>query len=424
MQSILQDNQMLSCLWLLVSLALSSSLIQAMIDRPFDPYLIKKPFLRQDDATGRVWVQPFALTVGRSWGDFEDNGIPVFDVFGRYDQIEVDRALRKVGATSHSLLRSDWIDLINTAPWAMNGKIEAYGVAFHWYRFLHEHVAFGIMGGAFHLTSRLEMDLERGPLTGALMGYGDTRELFLVNEELKDILKARPGFWIKNGVTDLDIYLRWFQACDYFCRFKRIDFGVQTGILVPTAPAVDIFNPASVMPFGYNKHWGFYFDFNANFVLKEDWHAGLFFVVSKRFSKVQLQRFPVRSEPSNFGALVTRADVHPGVTFGFCPWVNILSLREGIGLRISYSLIKHSADDWREVDGCSLDKANLPLLRERSEWMVEHVSLGLTYDHAHKYDDHRMIPIFSLIWDIPVNKAFAHHAFKTNGISLIVEFDY
>ena len=76
--------------------------------------------------------------------------------------------------------------------------------------------------------------------------------------------------WVKGGIGDLDLHVRWRRFWDHALKIKSIDLNIQSGLLVPVGTKSDKYYPSSV-PFMGNGHWGIYFDAISEFELKQNW---------------------------------------------------------------------------------------------------------------------------------------------------------
>lgn len=415
----------------ILSLCVSFSAMAMIDNRYLVPYLLEKPFVRLDSSLNRLQIQPFIMTARHSFGDDDESHQPLFNIYGSYNEVEIDKAALFAGDISKSLLRSDFQGFVNSIPWFMNGHMEAYGVGAHWYLNWYQHVTpcithcfgFGIVGGVMHVGSRLSLERNTKASQAALLGPGDIFDITVTNAELHKALGLQPPLWSKTGITDLDIYLRWASVLDYRFKLKRLEAAFKLGLLAPTADPRNINNPASI-PFGLDRHWGMYGEVRVDAVLKEDLSAGFLLNLSKRFRRTSLQRMPIFREPTNYGAVVGLAEVEPGVTIGFLPYVNFERVRNGLGFRVDYSLVFHEEDEWDDRRRDRSIPVNLGLLERRSQWGLEHLTLGIMYDFAYNCEYHGTKPIASFMWDIPVQVVVSREAFKTHGISLIFELEF
>ena len=397
--------------------------IEGMIDNRFVvPYLCHKPFLSYRDSWFHGVVQPFAMTTRRSYDEFEDKR-GLFEINGNYNQVDIDNALILSGRTTESLFRSDLRGLFQSLPWAMGGRLEIYGVALQGYLALTDYFGLGASWAFMHVNSRLRLKRDTEVLGSLIVGAGDAREIFLTKEQMNKALGLTPGIYITNTPSDGELYARFAYVRDYICKLQHLDVALKLGVLVPTAKARAINNPAS-FSVGGDKHWGLYGEFTGDFILKQDLRAGFLINISKRLKRTACHRMPVCSEPINFGAVVGNAQVNPGITVGFSPYVTFECVRDGLGFRLAYTLVHHKNDQWSDRREVRDVPVNLTRVENLSEWSREYLTLGVLYDFAYDKQVRGSTPVVSLTWDIPVSGIITKRAFKTHGVSFIIESDF
>lgn len=413
--------------WYFITILLYSLSALCMVDNRFlVPNLFQKPFLlHSHDRKHHLTIQPFAMTARSAFG--QENGIEneneLFEVFGRYDQTEIDKALQLSGRTSSSLFRSDWQGYLGPLHWLMKGHFDVYGLGFHYRYDIHQYFSMGIIAAAMHANSRMETIKDRFSMNQFIADPGNFRELFLLKNEMNELLDLCPGLWQKNAVADIDIYIRPAFTREYFLKCRRFDTGCRIGVLAPAAPERNINNPASV-PLGGDRHWGMYVSLEGDFDVHEDIQMGFSLQFIKRFARTACHRMPAACEPDNYGAIIGIARVHPGLTIGFNPYVAFKEVREGLGFLLAYNLTAHSADNWHVLGAARKLHPNIPLVEKRSEWRSEHATIGAFYDCAYTSEVRQYEPVVSFTWDIPVDWLLAKRAFRTHGISFIVEMQF
>lgn len=405
---------------------LSVGSLSGMVDNRFlVQNLFQKPFFIHTERQHHFVVQPFAMTArsafGRMNGVDEESGL--FEVYGRYDQKEIDKALQRSGRTSESLFRSDWRGYIGGIPWIMQGHLDIFGLGGHYCYEINDYCKVGTIFAVMHATSRLEMI--RDPFTPGsfFIEPGNERELFLIKEEMNQALGVCPGVWQKTGVADWDIYVRLGYKRDYYARCHRFDVGVRLGMLAPTAPARNINNPAS-FPLGGNKHWGMYVSLEGDFDIHEDIQAGVTLQFIKRFDKTQCHRMPSCNEPENYGAVVGLAAVDPGLTIGFNPYITFKEVRDGLGFFLAYNLTAHEEDNWRPCGAVRALHPHTRSIEKVSEWRAEHATIGVMYDTGAVFEERCHHPVVTFTWDIPVDWLLSQRSLRTHGISFLFETQF
>ena len=409
-----------------------------MADNRFlDPALFQKPFLIHDYYNHHLMVQPFVLTAGSAFG--RETGIDrdheLFEIFGHYNQADIDKALQLSGRTSGSLFRSDLQGLVGGIPWEMKGHFDMYGLGFHYFYEACDYFGLGVILFALHANSRLEMTRNLREASALFSQPGDIQELFLVRQEMSEALDLCPGIWHKSGIGDIDVYLKAKWKREYYLRCRRIDVGARVGMLAPTAPRRNINNPASI-PLGGDGHWGVYGMIDADFDIHEDIQAGCLLQFIKRIAKTQCYRMPAVCnskcerpedevfEPINFGAIVGQAYVDPGITLNFTPYIAFKGVRDGLGFLLSYNITMHECDTVRAVGAAAELHPNTRAIQFLSKWRSEHATLGVFYDCGYYYEERFHKPIVSFTWDIPVDWLLSKRSFRTHGVSFILETQF
>ncbi len=394
---------------------------QAMtFDNRFVP-LYQKQYTKFEDYLSHLIVQPFASTADSAYNDTgETTSITAFN--GPYDMVKIDKALQLSGKTSGSLFRSDWMGLA-TVPWDPYGLLETQGVAFLYHQSLGCHMALGVSALFMHVGYHQQFRREVGGIQTSLPAQpeGDENELLLLKQTMNRLIGVSSPEFSAFGFGDLDIYLRAGDRFDYLLKMRSIDVGGRLGVIIPTGGKLDINNPASV-PFGGNGFWGIYGAIDAEFELKRDMKLGALLRLNKRFTKTIQSRFPVLLEPTNYGINVGPLKVDPGFTFIIAPYFRLDGLREGFGLLVGYTFVKHQKDDITDMRCDKSVNAALACVYKRSSWVMEHVTLEFRYDFGRFKEDRGLSPIVSFAWDIPTNFFVTpKRTPKTNFVSLLIE---
>ncbi len=429
-------------IFLLIS-GISCSIVGMTFDNRFFP-LLDKPILRHDDVHFFFRAQPFIMFADEaSLRDEEDReGAGLFDGEGKFFQHHLDSALGELKKSSKEPLRPDLAAELQRATWSFPGRLDAAGVALRWYYRLNPNWEIGGSWLFIGARSRIDRILREGEL---LLTDGDRRDLEASHELSMLLNKTKSALWSKVGIGDLDLYVRLGMLKHYFLRFKTFDAGIKLGVIAPLAERRDIFNAAS-LPFGGNGHWGFYADAAVHTELKDDLFAGLNVRFIQRLPRTQTIRIPLRSDstksaqpdldknekdtivipqgvPLNFSPAIGLAQVIPGFTFVFAPYVGLGGIRDGFGAQLQYTLIMHTHDsihDRRHQPAAPLD---VEFFKYRSEWAREYITFSILYDFAQNKEYRGRAPLLSLDVDFPVGFLASKQSFKTVGISLRIESD-
>ncbi len=423
--------------------------------------LIDKPIFRHDDVGLFARAQPFVFFSDSSWGDEDDDdSIGLFELGGRLNQNDWDDVLVRSGSLKRKLVPPNFSFPSLAIPWDLRGRFDAGGMAFRWYYTLTQNLecggSFFVMGARSRLEALLqnatfvidELKADNDPEKLTSITKGDVRDLQTAFNEQRKAADLGGFLWSQAGISDLDFYLRLAYRRHYFFRCKTFDASMKLGFIAPTAKKRDLHNPAA-LPFGGNGLWGTYVDFALDNELKDDIFAGfnLRFIqriggtqtmrlplkrpgnqipkraVSAKESKNVLEEIPEFIVPLSFDPLIGTAHVSPGFTFVFSPYAAITDYRDGIGAQISYTLIMHTHDSFKDVHTKRAVPIDLEALQRRSSWGSEYVSFGLSYDFARDRECRGMLPTLFLDVDYPVHFFVAKRSNKTFGVSLRVEMD-
>lgn len=381
-----------------------------------------RPYLAPDTVTS-FQIQPFFLTADQAF-DGHGQEVPLFG-YGDvpYGVRNLDSALLTAGIVDQSFVRSDWQARLTRGPYLMNGLLDAYGVAFSFFHPFTDHMGFGFRTGVLKLNSCFNLVRDANNFESVVFGPGDLFDLQALQQNVHGALGIAGYVWNEYSMTDTELYFRLFSVHDYAYMCRLVDAGVSFGVVIPTAKKRVLSNPASI-PAGGDGHWGIYAEGNVDAILKQDVRASVLLRLQQRFKSTDNQRMPAGSEPTMFGALVGQAEVKPGFTFLLSPYVVFERLREGFGIYLGYSLVKHLCDAWIDRRCDREVPARLGVLRAESEWAAERVHCGLFYDLDLGLREYRYTPIISLNVDVPVSWMIAERSAATYGVSLGIEMHF
>lgn len=398
-----------------VSLFALSSNAGIFYDNRFFP-LTLYPYVTYYDRDCYATIGAF-MTTSSSAFERNEREIPLFDIYGKYDQKALAIAMQQAGL-GNPFIEAGQEDLLisrSTILWNMNGKIQSQGLYFGAQGTVSKHVTIGFEWYFMRVNSRINFAPEEA--------RDRSGELDLIRRNMNTELGINGNQVDEAGMGDIDLYLRIGNDWDYMFKFRHISLGVRFGLLVPSGKKANIFEPASI-PLGGNGHWGFYFMGDGELELKEDWKLGLYIGLSKRLAKTELQRLPINNEPSIFAPIIGDVRVNPGVTFMFAPYFSVENLREGFGARLQYTLSIHGEDSWGDRRCDTSLPVTLKRVIDLSGWSGGHVTLTALYDFGKMKVDHGIEPVVYLAWDVPVNVMSVRRIPKTTKVSLGIEFNF
>lgn len=409
--------------------------------------LLDKPIFRHDNVQFFLRAQPFVFFADSSSGTGDDDdSIGLFEIDGKLNQNDWDDVLLKTGSIKRKLVPPNFSDSNLDIPWHLRGRFDAGGLAFRWYYAFSPNFEIGGSWFIMGLRSREEALLHSNKALAdrtdpndrmkiRQLTKGDVRDLQSAFNEQRKASHLDGFLWSRAGISDLDLYFRTAYRCHYFLRTKTIDAALKLGIIAPAAARRDINNPASI-PFGGNGMWGGYVDMALDTELKDDMFAGMNFRFIQRMGKSERMRLPPLSGspddaeqsrafqvPLTFEPLFGQAHVSPGFTFVYSPYFAITNYRDGFGAQLSYTLIMHTRDRFKDVKTDKNIPVDLDILRRRSSWASEYVTFGVNYDFAKDRERRGALPMLYLDVDYPVHFFAAQRSNKTFGISLRIESD-
>jgi hypothetical protein len=403
----------------LLSIISCSTAFGMVFDKRFFP-LIQYPYVsvdgRESYATG-----DFFITTASKATDDTDRDIGVPELLGTFDEAQLGFSFDLAGIPNPL----PPLYLAAELPWTMEGKLQSQGFAFSYRQYLGNCFSVGILGLAMRVNSNIDFFFDLSNASSRTLGLTQNDIFFLddVRRQMFATLGLACNHVQQGGFGDTEIYMRFFDHYKYLFKLRTLEFGFRVGALIPTGVKKNIFKPASV-PFGGNGHWGLYVSGDGEFEVREDWKIGVLLRASKRFSRTRTERMPSSKEPQIFGVVVGPAKVDPGFTEIFSCYGQWEGLREGLGLRLQYTLINHNEDNWIDE---RLDKTvpvNLKEVIRLSGWASEYLTLTAFYDFDKASVERSYKPIVRAAWDIPLTLLVAHRFVKSFKVSLGLEFNF
>jgi hypothetical protein len=373
-----------------------------------------------DSRHGYIDFSPFFLTSHSAFryemrASKDDQLISIPELFGEVDLVEISKSIVKAGQPNP--LPDDWLWLSEFRV-KTPSSLEAQGFTLKGYAPITKH--FGV-GGSM-LMQKLNT------FVSVIPDESSTEKLFLTtpgNQALftQTLQKIYKAIDIKStsqqtiGIGDIVVYANIHDTHEYKYKFKKLDWGVLAGFIIPSGIPKDPYSLAS-LPFGSEyKAWGWFIAPRIEFEIRDDMKAGFQARVVKRFDTCVNNRIPLGKENTLFAPLVGNVGVNQGSTFGFCGYFVFEDIQAGFGVQLQYTLTVHEHD---------FLKASLPNLTAQpnfintnyySGWTQEYLTVKLLYDIA--YDkDWKYKPLAYFSWDIPMNHLAGRGFAQTQKISL------
>lgn len=352
-----------------------------------------------------------------------ENGIP--EIWGFFDQGKLADAMVLAGypdplASMDGLFKID----VNahkvptrSIPWRLFGKIQGQGFMFRCQAAFTPHFSAGCVFYLMHAATNIEYLLAKDGVTTQ-----EALQLDEIRRSMLNTLGITANAADRASMGDVDLYLRFGNSWDYVLKCKRIDAGLRFGTFLPAASRRDLNSPSTV-PFGGSGHYGMYASLDSEFELKDDMKVGLWASAVKRFARVDCERMPSADESILFGTLVGQARINPGVTAGVAPYIQLDHLREGLGARVQFTVIKHWKDSWEDRRCNPTVPAHFCNVEKFSAWGEETVTVNVFYDFGTRYM-RNFSPMAYLSWDVPIEWKVANRVAKTQKVALGLQMSW
>jgi hypothetical protein len=386
-----------------------------------DPFF--SPILPYRSQLNTISIQPFIMTAGEAHISKHEITTKSRKRLGEMGEIDIfdmqklNKSIKKSGLSTKNYVPSEWLGYGMPIQMQFGGKITGAGLSWNINKNIVENFSIGWESGIFSSQSAISLDSKVAD-ESFILKEGFLFDIFSTYKNLTKTLKLSNLYEKKVDIMDQNIYARYTFGADFIAHCRRIKGIAQLGCIIPTSEKINIKNPASIN-IGTNGHLGFYGSLELDFLLKEDINLGFKGSVIGQKSEIKNCRLPYDTEQKKYGTVVTRATVSPGTTISFSPYLSIEGLREGLGLRLEYSVFNHLADSIKVHD--KTVNYNKFATRTYSQWAQEHVCFAAFFDFTRKSDHHSFEPFVGLNIHIPVNFFFSNNSARCYSISCIFE---
>lgn len=406
-------------LFLIVSSLMFASFMQATIfDNRFIPFL-QRPYINVPGRPSHATLDVFFATASKAF-DSVGNEVGIPQLTGIYNQQSVAKSFVALGCPNP--LPSEFQN--RKLLWNAEGKLQAQGLEFSVRKKIFDEFYAGFYAYFMRVDTTSEFFLDLTDNNNRSLPYGDRLLLDRVRRCMNAMAGLETGDHASQvGFGDLDVYFMWQRDWPYKYKFRHIWAQASVGGLLPTGQSRNIYEPTSI-PFGGNGFWGAYVQGQGEFELKEDWKAGVFMRLSKRFSRTKRERIPLHCEPIQFSPFVSDVDINPGPTFVAMGWANFEGIHKGLGMRLLLTVRRHWEDSWDLQccpPMCCIDQC---AIEEETSWGSDYITLNVYYDFGKTKVCRSHEPIIYFAWDIPSNMLETKRTLKTNKIILGVEFNF
>lgn len=373
-----------------------------------------------DSRDASVNVQAFFLSGGDAFRYQErsirdEQRITYPELWGELDLAVVGSSMAKAGLVNP--LPDDWLWLSELKA-CMPASIEGQGCMISGYTPLSNRFGLGGSVVMMKLNSFISVIPDRSSVDKLNLNTPGNQALF--TQTLKNIYQ---GIGITStasqqiGVGDVVLYAHLFDVHEYKYKFRKLDWGVWAGVIIPSGLKQDTHNLASIPFGGQYGGWAWFVAPRAEFELRDDLKFGIQGRITQRFDHCFQGRVPVGKEQVLFAPIVGALSVDQGTTFGISAYFVFEDIRAGLGAQMQYTLSVHEHDRFSANVKNPAIKPNFCNMNYFSGWTQEYFMFKLFYDMAHdKPWKNRPMAYFS--WDVPMNHTFGRGFARTNKVSI------
>ncbi len=399
---------------------ISTALVQAMTwDNRYFPW-IDQLYTGSDSSHANINVQPFFITGGDAFRyqirSIRDEQFITFpELWGELDLAVVGSSIAKTGKKNP--IPDDWLWLSEIKA-LMPASLEAQGGMISGYAPITKHFGIGASSVVMKLNSLVSVVPDQSTIDKLFLNTPGNQSVF--TQTLKKIYQdigINSTAMQQVGVGDTVLYVHLFDIHEYKYKFRKLDWGVWAGVIIPNGLKQDPHNLASVPFGGQYGGWAWFVAPRAEFELRDDLKFGIQARLTKRLGNCFQGRIPVGKEQVLFAPLIGKVHVEQGTTFGVSAYFVFEDIRAGLGAQMQYTINVHEHDSLSaKLRNLNVD-SNFVNMNYFSGWTQEYFMFKLFYDIAHdKPWKNRPMAYFS--WDIPMNHLFGRGFAKTHKIAI------
>lgn len=382
---------------------------------PWIPHL----YTGSDHTHSNLNVEGFFITGGDAYryedkANKEEQIISYPELYGQLKITDVANSMIKAGLKDPIPADWRWNSEIKAR---MNGSLEGQGVMVAGYKPVNSW--FGVGGSVFFMRINAMVNVVPDEDTVRqlfLNAPGNQAEFTRMLDNMYNELCINCTTAKDVGAGDVVVYCNFYDVQEYRYKVRKLDYGCQLGIIIPSGLKQDPNNLAS-LPFGGNGLFGWFVAPYVETELKEDFILGAQARVTQRFDNEICGRIPVGKEQPLFGPIVGNVYVDSGVTVSASIYGIAQEIRAGLGIQAQYTATYHDHDNYSSKILNSNCRANFFCKNAKSEWVSSYGTVRLMYDVGHDRSwDYR--PLVTFTWDIPTNHVGGKGFAKTHRISL------
>ena len=398
----------------------TSSIVYPMIwDNRYFPWL-DQLYTGSDSRHAYLDVEGFFVTGGDAFrfehrANKEEQIVSIPELWGELSLANVGTSLSLAGLNNP--IPADW-QWLSDFKALMPASLEGQGISFAGYTPIGKHFGIGASALMMKLNSFVCVLPHPDSVSKLNLDTPGNQALFTqtVDKIYKELGITSTTFQ-QVGVGDVVLYVSLHDTHEYRFKFRKLDWGIHLGVIMPCGLQRDPYNLASLPLGGEFGSWAWFAAPFAEFELKEDWKCGIQGRITKRIDRCFTGRIPLGKEQVLFAPIVGKIGIDSGTTFSVAPYVAFEDVRAGLGVQAKYTITVHERDQFFAKIA---DSALVPRFKDMnyfSGWTQEFATIRLFYDIGHD-KMWKIRPIFSFAWDIPMNHIQGRGFAKTNRVSI------
>lgn len=347
-----------------------------------------------------------ASTAKKRWGG---NG-GLYDLWGTYDLKDVITSLKAVKPTSDPIYEVTGSHALDgkSMIFKAGGKMRVWGLQLNGTQKLPWHFSVGASLPVMNVSTYNWYDFNVNESASNVFNNNSGKLVDQIRRQTHKDIGFEGNVWRKDGLGDIDAYLRWNQKINYILMMKSLNFNVMCGVIAPSGTTSSPDSPSS-LSFGSDGHWGMYGDFLLDIELKQDLNFGFLLGYAHLFPHTRRLRISCENEPTIFSSIVGDVRKKPGDTFKFSTYLTLENLSDGLHLQARYTYLRHADDTW--IDNRSDKSVKSYLQKDASlidykkgltRWREHLFTFQLMYEIAQTSQSVRFDPTFFVLLDVPM----------------------
>ena len=345
-----------------------------------------------------------ASTSKKRWGG---NG-GLYDLWGTYDLKDVITSLKQVKPASDPIYEVTGSHALDgkSLVFKAGGKMRVWGLQLHGAQKLPLHFSVGAYLPVMNVSTYNWYDFNTNDSDS--IGNTPPETIDQIRRQTHKDIGFEGNVWRKDGLGDIDAYLRWDYKFNYIMMMKSLTPNFMFGVIAPSGTTSSPDSPSS-LSFGSDGHWGLYGDFLLDIELKQDLQFGLLFGYAHLFPHTRSLRLAYDKEPTIFSSIVGNVGNKPGDTFKFSTYLTLENLSDGLHFQARYTYLRHADDTWLDNRAdktiksyLQKDASLIDFKKGLTRWREHLFTFQLMYETAQSSQPVRFDPTFFVLLDVPM----------------------